>query len=126
MQIKINLQKNGTWKIFARERGGIPATRKTATSAYRFIESRLKRLVGRGEQSVLVNYGQSLTNETITSKNYAQLMHAFTVFMEDYLKPEFLNNRIDKYLSLSNTDIDNSDKISSGLTQGKKELKNSK
>lgn len=120
MTIKVKLLPSGKWAIYARERGGQPATRSNPTSAYRFVETRLKRLLVQVETAVLVDYGQSLTNETVTTQNYPQIMYAFTCFFEDYLKSDFLKQRAEHYLALLDSDLCVSVKSSPGLTCSKK------
>ena len=98
MTVKVGLLANGKWSVLARKRGGKPATKPNATSAYRLVERRLKGLLEQGETAVYVNYGDGGHNESVTSKNYAELMFTFTHFMEDYLDRYFLRQRLGKYI----------------------------
>jgi len=100
IKIEIPQETKDSWKV-ATALMGKPARfskKKTSVSAYRFVESRIKRFLGTSHDHktvVWVQDGQYHNDGEYTDVNTA--LYALTCFLEDYLTLAFKNNRIKKY-----------------------------
>lgn len=104
LNARLYLKDGGTWEITTRSNGGMRKAKATATGAYRTVENRLLKLLKPSVESkkvtVTVDYGQGYSNAIEATENIISALYALTCFMEDYLSPEFMADRNNKYLSL--------------------------
>jgi len=88
------------WKVSF---GGTPSHRKNATLIFSLIERRLmnpKRFPSSAvdeKTSILVRYSSRASNETIESADVHSLLYSLLCFLEEHLKPEFLEKKYKQY-----------------------------
>jgi len=105
IHVQLRKCKGGEWKAKCRETltGGM-VTKKTAISAYKYVENRLSKLFLSPsldvQTSVTVVYGVGRLNATNLTSKVSETLYALSCFMEDYLTPDFLSDRTSKYLKL--------------------------
>ena len=103
IHVQLRKCKGGEWKAKCRETltGGM-VTKKTAISAYKYVENRLSKLFLSPsldvQTSVTVVYGVGRLNATNLTSKVSETLYALSCFMEDYLPAEFLAGRLQKYL----------------------------
>src|SRR5574340_884191 len=72
-----------------------------AWRAYRYLEKKFDSLATLGIKdkiSLLVDYGHRTHNEVVPSRKPCYILYATLCFLEDYLEPQFFNQKVKKYL----------------------------
>lgn len=77
--------------------GGGLRKRKTPTSIFRIVESRLLSLQDQEKIAVIVKYGKdasgNIVNETIASSGHKYQLYCLLCFLEDYLSPDYIKEK---------------------------------